>query len=183
MSIPWLEWFRGAVAQAGLQPLVLALATVDEMGRPQVRSVVCRRIEKDGSLWMTSDSRSGKNTQIRRNAQAAAVCWLAVTREQFRFSGVVDILDTRSSSPDRIEMWQSLSPATRATFFWPAPGQARTLIDANFPAASDASAPPDSFEVLILRPGEVEHLRVGVHPHQRVRWVAERDWGREELNP
>ena len=87
-------------------PIVLSLATVDADCRPHVRSVICRRSDEDGSLWITADSRSDKHAQLKEHPFAEAVIWIEKTREQFRFRGPVHILDASSHSQDRVDLWR-----------------------------------------------------------------------------
>jgi PPOX class probable FMN-dependent enzyme len=184
MIAPWVEIFRASIASAGAQPLVLTLATTDEAGHPNARSVVCRQMDDDGTLWFTSDARSEKVRQLLRNPSAAAVCWLASIREQFRWAaGSVELMtDTASSDVTRI--WHALSPESKAMFDWPAPGEPREPNNDRFSRTRNASQPPESFCVLVLRPHRVEQLRLSVHPHQRVRWTLKNhQWVRQELNP
>jgi pyridoxamine 5'-phosphate oxidase len=183
MEIPWLEPFRSAAAREAGRPIILALATVDEAGDPQVRSVVCRRVDDQGTLWIASDARSAKHHEIASHRRVAAVAWFPAPREQFRFSGLVQILDHSSDSPDRANLWQSLSPETRATFLWPAPGAPRTASDDAFARASDDAAPAPSFEIGVLRPDVTEHLVLSTHPHRRRRWTFEHQWRVQEINP
>lgn len=178
MSVPWLDIIRDAIKNA-----VLALATVDSNGHPRVRSVICRRIDDDGSLLITTDARSDKHAQLRSHAEAAAVIWLEETREQVRFVGRVEILGADSSSQERIELWQEMPPQSRAMFFWPTPGLPRESDDAAFLSSSEAMLPPVVFEVLKLRPKQVEYLGLTAHPHLRLRWTMGERWECEELNP
>jgi PPOX class probable FMN-dependent enzyme len=182
MEIPWLQPFRAAAASEPGRPTIIALATVDAAGDPQVRSVVCRRIDDDGRLWITSDARSAKHDELVHRPRAAAVAWFPATREQFRFNGGVRIIDSNANDPAAEKIWRDLPPATRAMFYWPPPGQPRAPADA-FVESADATEPPASFEVLVLQPDRVEHLSLAVHPHQRRRWDWDADWWMEELNP
>lgn len=183
MVIPWLESFRAAASSEAGRPIILALATVDAAGDPQVRSVVCRRVDDDGRIWITSDARSAKHCELAEHPRAAAVVWFPVVREQFRFNGRVQILDSASGSYDREKLWRSLSPATRGSFFGPRPGESRAEIDA-FTESSEAPDPPASFEVLVLDPERAEHLVLTTHPHQRRRWERGPNGIRMfELNP
>lgn len=183
MEIPWLEPFRAAEAHDVGRPLIVALATVDEAGDPQVRSVVCRRVDDDGALWIASDARSAKHWQLTRHPRAAAVAWFATTREQFRFTGLIEVLGPSSNSPARADLWRALSPETRGTFLWPDPGEPRTAPDDAFARASDAVGPPNSFEILLLRPTAVDRLVLTSHPHHRWLWTLAREWNVQELNP
>lgn len=183
METPWLQPFRAAAERESGRPIILSLATVDEAGDPQVRSVVCRRVDDGGVFWIASDARSTKHRQLATHPRAAAVAWFAETREQFRFSGSVQILGSSSDSSERVDLWRTLSPETRATFFWPDPGEPRTAAGDAFPRTSDAAEPPPSFQLLMLRPNTVDHLALTSHPHRRRRWTWDGDWAVRELNP
>jgi pyridoxamine 5'-phosphate oxidase len=166
-------------------PLIATLATVDFLGRPRARSVVCRRIdEDDGSVWIASDARSEKNEHVREHKQAELVIWLPQPREQFRLFGNMTVLDLRDQTARRRQLWEDLSDAARAMFFWPTPGRPLESGADAFPKEMPAGeGPPESFEVLVLHPTQVERLQLQPHPHQRTRWRAERDWKAEPLNP
>ena len=180
----WLDMLRAAIDdEFGQRPRVVTLATVDA-GGPAARSVVCRRIDQKGWLYFASDGRSAKNGQLRVNASGEIVCWLPTRREQFRVSGPVNILDALNNQPARTELWRGLSDATRATFLWPTPGTPRSADESAFPRETSATSPvPPTFEVLVLRPHEVEFLDLKPHPHDRRRWIAADAWRERRLNP
>lgn len=182
MIIPWLEPFRAAVSGEEGRPIVLTLATIHAVGDPNVRSVVCRRIDDQGQIWVASDARTAKHRELIAYPRASAVAWLPAIQEQFRFDGIVKILDSTTGGPDRLDLWRALPPTARATFFWPAPGTARNSTD-SFAASSDALEPPPSFEILVLQPTRVEQLVIAAHPHQRRRWELGVQWTLQELNP
>jgi pyridoxamine 5'-phosphate oxidase len=179
MIPPWLELLRTSTASA--RPLIVALASVDSKGCPHVRSVICRKIDEDGSLWFASDARSGKNSQIRPSPMVEVVCWLPATREQFRLAGEVSIIS--GSMTESRELWRRMTPQSRAMFFWPAPGEKKTLDDPSFTRSSDAAQPPPAFELIVLHPTTVEHLMLSPHPHRRRRWTLGNEWQSEEINP
>jgi pyridoxamine 5'-phosphate oxidase len=179
---PWLPPLLSSLdAECGPRPRIVALATVDERGRPRVRSVVCRRIEEDGTLWVASDARSAKNRHIRANPAVEVVFWLPAAREQFRLAGTASFLDDHAA---RERVWRELSDESRALFAWPEPGE---------PAEQDASAfaegipagdaIPESFEVLLVHPEEVERLELRPFPHRRTRWRQDEGWRATRVNP
>jgi PPOX class probable FMN-dependent enzyme len=173
--IEWLQIFRNALtAEWGTAPAIAALATVDETGHPHVRNVVCREITADGTIRITSDARSSKNRHIRANPHVELTLWLPARREQFRISAMASLgMDKK--------LWDQLPETTRATFFWPAPGQPRAAAEAFAP--TPLTQPPANFEVLLLTPQEVDHLELCITPHRRRRWRRNSDWALEELNP
>jgi PPOX class probable FMN-dependent enzyme len=182
MKIPWLEPFRTAELSEEGRQLILSLATIGVTGDPKVRSVICRRIDERGQIWIASDARSGKHRELHAYPRASAVAWFPAVREQFRFDGPARILDSATDIPDRVELWRALPPTTRAMFFWPAPGTPRVSTE-SFVASSEALEPPPTFEILVLQPIRVEHLVLTTHPHQRRRWERGVQWTMQELNP
>jgi hypothetical protein len=109
-------------------------------------------------------------------------------REQFRIRGRMEVIRENNKTADakmRPRLWRSLSDATRATFFWPAPGTTLVTDPAAFPTAIGVDEPvPATFEVLALdRPMQVEYLNLNPHPHDRRRWREENGWQEERLNP
>ena len=177
MEESWIELFRSAIKD--IAPVVLSLATVDSGGDPQVRSVILRRMAENGGLWFTSDLRSQKNRQLLAHRNAAAVCWLAQSRQQFRFAGVVQVIGDEA---DRQYVWSELTPQTRAMFFWPEPGAPRSE-DAAFVSSSAKQMAPRNFSLLALHPTIVEHLLLSCDPHRRRQWVRTEGWRCRELNP
>jgi pyridoxamine 5'-phosphate oxidase len=181
----WLRELRDALPQgSGGGPLIGTLATVDAAGCPRARSVVVRRVDDAGRLWVTSDGRSAKNAELRANPAAELVVWLPEIRLQFRLRGPVDVLNAGSPQDERLVAWRELSDSARALFFWPEPGAARDDSSADAPSAAPASmAPPGWFEVIVLKPEEVERLDLRPHPHARRRWRQEDDWRGADVNP
>jgi PPOX class probable FMN-dependent enzyme len=187
MTLEWLDLFRAAVADLD-GPLIGTLATVDAAGAPRARSVVCREVGDDGSLWVTSDARSDKADHLRRRPEAELVFWRPASREQFRFVGRVELItSTSGDAAARERHWRRLTDASRAMFRWPAPGRPRTTHDNDagaFPASvAPEAAVPDSFEVIVLHPTCVERLQLAPQPHRRTRWREAGGWSAEPINP
>lgn len=182
---PWLVELHSSLdAECAGRPRIAALATVDEQGRPRVRSVVVRRIESDGAVWVCSDARSAKNIQLRANPAAEMVFWLPGRGEQFRLAGEVAVIGDGDADPRRETLWGELSQATRALFFGPGPGQSSDADAASLDStvANDGPAPV-TFELLALSPEVVEHLDLNHDPHRRRRWSRAEDWRERAVNP
>jgi PPOX class probable FMN-dependent enzyme len=174
----WLTIFRESISgEWENPPVIAALATGDSAGHSHVRHVVCRRIDDDGNITITSDARSAKNQHIRDNPHVELSLWLPQKRQQFRIAGTIS-MDSR-----RDQLWRDLSDATRATFFWPTPGEPRNADQAFADAVPATVNPPDHFQVLVLSPDQVEHLDLTLHPHLRRRWCRSTNWNEERLNP
>src|SRR5688500_9191983 len=89
----WLNVLQTALADefGNDRPRICALATVSDIGEPAARCVVCRRLARNGYLYLVSDGRSRKNAELRAHRAAELVFWLAKRREQFRISGLADV--------------------------------------------------------------------------------------------
>jgi hypothetical protein len=107
------------------------------------------------------------------------VFWLASQRLQYRLRGPA--IPTKRLNT---QLWPGLSDATRAMFFWPPPGDARVEGMGEFPREVMADVkPPESFEVIVFLPMEVERLDLNPHPHDRRRWALAHDWAEQAVNP
>lgn len=182
---PWLPILRASLdAEYADRPRIAILATVDAAGHPRARTVILRRIDDDdGALWIVSSAHSDKNAQLRQAPAAELVLYLPTSREQFCLAGQATVIGRGDDEPLRQQFWTSLSDPARASFFWPTIGQPAKG-DGIVPAAIPASAPmPDNFELLSLRPIQVEHLTTASLPHLRTRWRAQTYWQPEPINP
>lgn len=190
---PW----RGAIAHAlhRNRSLVYArylqLATVQANGFPANRTLVFRGfLEDSNQLKFVTDSRSEKADQIQQQAKAE-VCWyFPNTREQFRLTGYLTLVDGNNSLPDlqkaRITSWQDLSDAGRLQFAWPDPGKPRIADKAAFePPSPDPSQPLPNFCLLLLDPVQVDHLELRGEPQNRRLYHLDENqtWSCQEINP
>jgi pyridoxamine 5'-phosphate oxidase len=88
IAIAWLN--EAFAARQQVDPHAIALATVDEEGRPEVRFVLCKALESaSGSLVFYTNKQSPKGRALRANAHAAAVFWFSPQQRQLRISGRV----------------------------------------------------------------------------------------------
>lgn len=157
------------------------LATVDAAGEPRARTVIVRHLDqRDGSLWITTDGRSQKMAQLAKQPIAELVVWTPHERQQFRLHGPIRLV---RGGAERVEIWQQMSDAARATFAWPNPGQPRQAGDTFVHGVPAIAEPPNHFILLVLEPTEVETLELNEHPHARRRWRKQGDWHVEMLNP
>ena len=183
MTHEWLQLLNESLAAENPdRPAVMTLATLSRNGSPRARSVICRAIDDDGTIWITSDARSRKNGQIKTDRRIEAVFWLPTRRLQFRIRGEARLV----SAPHRraVELWKSLSDSTRAMFTWPVPGESCTEPDDAFPATLSSDAPPpESFWAIAIHPRLVDALDLHDHPHRRRRWRRKYEWRAERINP
>jgi PPOX class probable FMN-dependent enzyme len=183
MAIPWLSILRDALdLEYADRPRIATLATID-IDQPRARSVIVRRIDDDGTLWIVSSAHSDKNSQLRRTPHAELVLYLPTSREQFRLFGHTTVIGRGDDEPFRQQLWRSLSDAARAAFFWPTIGKPYNECDPA-PTAIPANTPmPDNFEPIAVRPELVEHLTTADIPHGRTRWEKQNAWQPQRINP
>ncbi len=171
----WFSIFLQAVTDEWKdQPLIAAMATADADGSPHVRNVVCRLY--GDQFFITTDSRSEKSKHIQSLALCELAFWLPRRREQFRIMAIAEI-----DSVDE-QVWQDLSDQTRATFYWPPPGQPLQP-DQIPPKNRPSRSPPATFQLISIKPEQVDHLELQPNPHRRRRWRLHTNWQLENLNP
>lgn len=169
---------------------LVQLATVRPDSRPAIRTVVFRGFLDDArKLVFTTDGRSSKRAEIDSNPRGE-ICWyFPDTREQFRLSGDLKLVDAEDPDPElqqvREDLWAELSDETRLSFTWPTPGEPRDVA-ARFPSVPpDPSRPLDPFCLVVLTAKEVDHLELQGTPQHR--WKYEADargrWSGREVNP
>lgn len=174
------------------QPLAryLQLATVRANGRPANRTVVFRGfLEDTDQLKFAIDARSQKVDQIALQLWAEACWYFPETREQFRITGSLTLV--QADYPDsalqqaRQSTWQELSNAARLQFAWPHPGKPRADAAAFEPPPPNAVEPLPHFCLLLLLPVQVDHLELRGEPQNR--WLYDRNseqaWSTQAINP
>jgi pyridoxamine 5'-phosphate oxidase len=191
-----LALWRSVLAKALHQNRALAyaryfqLASIREDGRPANRTVVFRGFLADSNqLMIISDRRSQKVPQIQQTS-GAEICWyFPKTREQFRLSGLLSIVDQSDTNPQRqqayLQTWQNLSESARTQFYWPPPGQPYDPSGV-IPEPSDGlDKPAETFLLMLFEPSEVDHLELRSHPHHRHHYWCdhEQQWQVEAVNP
>lgn len=188
---PW----RSAIAHALHRNRSLAyaryvqLATVRSDGRPANRTVVFRGfLGESNQLKFITDDRSEKSTQIQQNTWGE-VCWyFPKTREQFRLSGQLTLVQESHADLNltkaRQLQWQELSDAARVQFAWAEPGQLRSPDDSFAPPAPDPLNPLPNFCLLLLNPMQVDHLELRGNPQNRYLYQQTgTEWTVKSVNP
>ena len=102
------EWFEAAVESDILLPESVALATADAEGRPSVRMVLMKNVDKHGFVFFTNYS-SRKATELEANPHAALCFHWAVQERQVRVTGPV----TRISQEESDAYFQSRGRGSR----------------------------------------------------------------------
>jgi pyridoxamine 5'-phosphate oxidase len=182
---PWRALLRGAREREGRAPQArwLQLASVAGDGTPRVRTLVFRGWAGPTTLDLLSDDRSAKAAELAAQP-AVELCWLLPrARAQFRLRGSCQPLPPELEQRERQRHWQALSPAGRAVWGWPSPGEPLDP-EAPFPAEIADGAPlPAHLLLLRITLQQVDLLELGAQPHRRRCWRAATDWREEPLNP
>ncbi|MEM9273975.1 MAG: Npun_F5749 family FMN-dependent PPOX-type flavoprotein [Cyanobacteria bacterium P01_F01_bin.143] len=167
------------------------LATVSPEGLPKNRTVVFRGfLQSSNRIQIITDSRSEKVSQI-ADQPGAEICWyFAKTKEQFRISGNLLLIDETNNNADLLKArqiaWQKISDNARSQFGWPTPGAPRTNDLSLFDSAIDsATEPVDNFCLLLFNPEKVDHLQLRTKPQNRCLYQLQSngDWTIQLINP
>lgn len=169
----WVGELRESLnREFGERPWIASLATVDSTHSPQVRSIVIREIETDGSIWFATDARSAKVEQLSQDRRVQVLIWLPRERTQYRLTG-----DARREVDGEIlqSHWSKLSDATREMFFW------GDQPDVEF--AKTKANSPVNFVVYRIWMSAFEFLSLDTTPHTR--WIARQTdgWKRRGVQP
>lgn len=165
------------------------LATIRPDGYPANRTVVFRGFQTDTNcLLFISDRRSDKIQQIDTTPHAELCWYFTQTREQFRISGKIALLDA-SISDDAVAQirqntWEKLSDNAKQQFSWPHPGKPRVSEGYETVEFTEQS-PPETFVVLSFAPEAVDHLELRGEPQNRYQYWQQPDgsWKKMEVNP
>lgn len=104
------KWLQFAIKEKVAEPHVMTLATSDEQGFPDARSVVLLNVDNNGWHFATSAS-SPKGRQISKQPHAALSFYWAGIGRQVRLRGSVSKIDRASAASDFL----SRSETSRAT--------------------------------------------------------------------
>ena len=160
------------------------MATVTAEGHPKNRTVVFRGFGVDDvSLLVITDSRSEKIVELKQNASVEVAWYFTRTSEQFRISAVTTCVDYRCQSEEdsalREQVWQQLSEAARAQFFWRSPGRP---VDTGTIAPVTVT-PPETFALLKLTPVAIDHLVLSKVQTRRRSQLKDGRWHEHWVNP
>jgi pyridoxamine 5'-phosphate oxidase len=183
-------WLRDAASSELNDPEAMTLATVDEAGLPDARTVLCKGADSRG-LCFYGNVESAKGRELTANPKAAALFHWKSLRRQVRFRGPVSPLTDAEADAyfatrareSRIGAWasqQSRPLESRAALEAAAEAQARRF------GGGDVPRPP-YWRGWRLSPLEIEFWRDGAYRlHDRVQFRrdgAEAPWERRRLYP
>ncbi|MCX4666327.1 pyridoxal 5'-phosphate synthase [Streptomyces sp. NBC_01381] len=183
------QWFV-EVAQAGqVEPHTMSLATADETGRPDVRTIMLH--DADAAGWhFGSHAGSAKGRQLAARPDAALGFYWPAQGRQVRVRGRVTAAGPAESRADLARR----SPGALASALVGRQSEAlpsyEDLVAASETAWQRAQAEPDapapSWTLYVLAPEEVEFFQGDArrrHVRLRYRRAADGSWARELLWP
>lgn len=197
MAAPWRVKVLKSLARNKrlVNSRYVQLATVKPDGRPSNRTVVFRGFLGDtDDLTFVTDSRSNKIRELAANP-AAEVCWyFPDSREQYRISGHLTIVDAHHIDERLLAArqlaWSKMSDGGRTQFAWPHPGLVRenTPPEAFKQPAPGAEEPPlTTFCLAVLQPDQVDHLLLFSNERsvyrRQVLVSGAPAWAEEDVNP
>lgn len=92
------EWYAAAVADERVsEPAAMVLATVDEQGRPNARTVLLKALDAAGAEFYTNLG-STKSEELRHSPWASAVLFWHPMYRQVRFRGPVEAVSREESA-------------------------------------------------------------------------------------
>ena len=146
----------------------LQVATIDESGVPQNRTLVFRSLNADSSiLSVISDLRTPKIAELTGDPRAS-ICWYFTrSREQFRLACASVVLVHGVNGVDLTSQWRALSAQGKKQFLW---GTPKTLRDDEGPLHASTpveSAPPSHFCQIDFHVSEVDYLNLKANPQYR----------------
>ncbi|MFJ3926169.1 pyridoxal 5'-phosphate synthase [Streptomyces sp. NPDC090022] len=183
------EWFVHAAAAGQVEPHTMSLATVDEEGRPDVRTLMLH--DADGRGWhFASHATSAKGRQLAARPRAAlGFYWPAVAR-QVRVRGRVTTGSPEESRADLAVRSRGALAAALTGHQSEVLGSVQELAEASAAAWERAGAEPDApaptWTAYVLDADEVEFFQGDAtrrHVRLRYRRTPEGGWTRELLWP
>lgn len=157
MKPAWINTVKEALDQNfGQQTWICAFATVDDHGRPHVRTMVCRAVESDGRLIFASDRHHNIDDHLRESPACEICFWLPKAAMQIRVKGEATVFDSDNDMFTCQTWWDKLPDENRAIF----------LAGAHLSSQHINNVPP-TFVVIAVYPSSVETLDIRKVPYTK----------------
>ena len=181
-------WLQDATDAGMIEPTAMALATTTPDGKPSVRTVLLKGVEKNGLAFYTNyESRKGK--ELAKNPNAALLFYWDVLGRQVRVEGTV----TRTSQQESYEYFKTRPLLSRISAWASQQGSVlpdREELEKRFAEFQrkykDGEVPlPPSWGGFRLEPGNFEFWQGRESRlHDRLRYRKEHErWIIERLSP
>ncbi|MDG1529960.1 MAG: pyridoxamine 5'-phosphate oxidase family protein [Paracoccaceae bacterium] len=154
----------------------VSLATVDQLGAPQLRTLVLRGANKhDGTVELHTDAASQKVPQLENDPRAAVLIWDEKAMIQIRLMGDITIKSDASLS----NIWEQLPSVTQGNYgVMPPPGSKIAAGD-NYSRKADAG----KFAILELKIQTMDLVQLQEPSHRRAFYDQSDNWGGQWLAP
>lgn len=149
------------------------LATHDEHGGPDARTVVLREVDEPRRrLVIYTDARSAKHEQMATDPRAMLVCWSATLGWQLRLRLVCEL---RSEGLDVTSRWAQLKsrPSARDYLAPLAPGAVLGSEPQRGPQAAPTSVERTHFALIDAQVRSIDWLELHRDGHRRARFDAD----------
>ena len=183
----FVSWLGEAVDAKVVEPHVMTLSTVDELGRPDARVLILRDVSEEGWEFTTFATRV-KGAQLAANPRAALSFYWREQGRQVRVRGQVSAAEQSTSAADFLAQSEGSRIAglvgRQSDVLQDPAALAREMEAARQRLADDPLAVAPDHTVYVLTPAEVEFWQ-GDHQRQHIRlryrrsgpgWVTERLW-------
>ena len=182
-------WFDEALNASVKEPNAMALATVNEQGKPAVRIVLLKGFDESGFVFYTNYE-SQKGRELAHHPQAALVFFWQELQRQVRIEGTVKKVSKKIS----IEYFQS-RPKGSQIGAWASPQsqviESREVLEQNVESlqkryANDSVLPkPPQWGGYLVRPLKIEFWQGQLSRlHDRICYTKKRGkWNIERLAP
>ena len=183
MSImpPWLPQISSCQKKESKLPSskYVQLSTIGIDRSPRVRTVVFRGWSDSYKMKIFTDKRSLKIKEIKNNKNVE-ICWyFQKSRCQFRLRGIAFI----DFGKDYFNSWKNLNAEAKSTWGWPYPGL--KYIDNNNSELkyNQKSEFIDNFILIKIEIFHVDELLLTKPKQYRRRWILNKEWYEERINP
>ena len=181
----WRECLNTALKKNRRDPSsrYFQFATMKPDGKPANRTVVFRGFGEQDEIYIISDARSQKISELKQNKEAE-ICWyFSGTRQQFRIAGIAE-WETDACSEVVKKLWQQISEQAKSQFYWPTPGREVEELATETDTEIDSSRPPRVFGILRFFPNRVDYLSLKGNPQTRILSRLEKnEWVASKINP
>lgn len=157
-------------------PGLISLATVDADNRPEIRTVVFRRVNKAlGTVETFTDTGTQKILEIRNNSYVTAMIWQPENGLQIRLRGNCSIL----TGDAVLAEWEQIPPRGQRNYgVTPAPG---TIIGR--PDAYERIPSPTRLACLTIKIEEMDVVHISKPYDIRAKFRRSNYWAGEWLSP
>ncbi len=182
-------WFAEARVSEPNDPEAMALATVGDDGRPSVRIVLLKSVDRDNGFTFHSNSRSRKGREMAGNADVALVLHWKSLRRQVRIEGRVTAATEAESDAyfatrgrqSQLSAWASQQSQPLGS--WQELVERQAAMEQRF---GDKVARPEHWHGYRVDPRSIEFWSDGAHRlHQRRLFTRSTDgrWSESLLFP